>query len=424
MKIEANSALEGTNEDLIYRVEFDKEHSSALTYQFSIGGDATFGLDYQTGGNVDLTNGVINNGNGSITVPAGIQSFEAYVPVIDDNIIEPTEIASIQIGNSQGIGQIYDNDSFLARPKPEPEPTPEPNLELTDNQEGITVKGPQGTGLWIQLEVEEARDIWQNNFILTNSKGKALGTLGSTPEPHRYPKKGFKGGKHIYLEAGSSIYFNQQSNNLKIQKSPLLQLNKTETGSFVIAMEDGRSGSADFNDLVVSASIISTPESSNAVRTASAQVKTFHGLLDLNWLNSEQTLTLTTLKNTDPNNQVGLVKVDGNRSQGYTVDGISPTNSDAFRQALRDNIINPSHKTQEDWHITQSWTVAPKHAGFYAPVLITDDDLVFSFGRRTGADGQQHLKVLGENVFGFEDDLAGKRSDWHYDDVLVAVTLS
>ena len=58
-----------------------------------------------------ITNGVINNHDGSITVPKGVHTFEAHVPVVDDSIIETTEIASIQIGRHQGIGQIIDNDS-------------------------------------------------------------------------------------------------------------------------------------------------------------------------------------------------------------------------------------------------------------------------------------------------------------------------
>jgi hypothetical protein len=46
------------------------------------------------------------------------------VPVVDDNIIESTEIASILIGRHQGIGQIFDNDSFTT--------TDNPTLDIND----------------------------------------------------------------------------------------------------------------------------------------------------------------------------------------------------------------------------------------------------------------------------------------------------
>ena len=45
-------------------------------------------------------------------------------------------------------------------------------------------------------------------------------------------------------------------------------------------------------------------------------------------------------------------------------------------------------------------------AGLYAAVLINPNGEVFTFGSSTGSDGRQHVKVLGDNTFGFEDLLA------------------
>jgi len=298
----------------------------------------------------------------------------------------------------------------------------EATLEVSDDNQGLIVNGPTGSGLWINLEVKEARDTWQNNFILVNSKGKALGTLGSTPEPHRYPAKGFRGSKHIYFEAGETLYFQQQSNNKKRLKDPQIKLTQSNPDAMVIALEDGRAGTGDFNDLIVHATVITQPEQLETVRTAEQQNKTFRGLLDLRWMGKKQRITLTTLKNTDANNRIGLVPVDNKNEKEFTVAGIAPSKPEAFHQALRDNLINPESRNQDDWHISQTYTLSPDQAGLYAPVLITDDDLIFTYGRNSAADGKQHLKVLGENVFGFEDDLAGKRCDWHYDDVIVTTS--
>ena len=49
--------------------------------------------DYLNGTNVTLSNDVKNNNDGTVTVPAGIKSFTASVPVIDDTHIEETETA-------------------------------------------------------------------------------------------------------------------------------------------------------------------------------------------------------------------------------------------------------------------------------------------------------------------------------------------
>ena len=428
---------------MIYRVDFNQQHQTSLKYQFSIGGDASFGLDYLTGQEILITNGVINNGDGSITVPAGVQSFEAHVPVVDDNIIESTEIASILIGRHQGIGQIFDNDSFTTTDKPtleindkptpsdkptldindKPTPSDKPTLEISDDNQGLQVNGLSGTGLWIQLNVQEGRDEWQNNLILINSKGKAIGTLGSTPQTHRHPTA-VLGNKHLYLEAGETLHFQQQSNNFRRLQTPLLKLSETGSDAIVIALEDGRTGSSDFNDLVIQAKAIKRPKDLKAVETAGKQINPFDGVLNLNWLETDQQLTLETLKNTDPDNRIGLVPVGGNRGSGYTIDGVGTNTPKAFRRALRDNLINPDQQTLKGRSISQSWNLSSDEAGLYAPVLITDDNLTFGFGKNTGADGAQHLKVLGENVFGFEDDLARQGSDWHYDDVIVAATLA
>ena len=141
-------------------------------------------------------------------------------------------------------------------------------------------------------------------------------------------------------------------------------------------------------------------------------------------METDQQLILDTLKNTDPDNRIGLVQLTRQQASEFTVNGIGINRPKAFRQALRDNLIEPDQQILDGDKIKQRWHLSANEAGFYAPVLITDDNLVFSFGRTTAVDGEQHLKVLGENIFGFEDDLAGKGTDWHYDDVVVAATLA
>ena len=68
------------------------------------------------------------------------------------------------------------------------------------------------------------------------------------------------------------------------------------------------------------------------------------------------------------------------------------------------------------------WTLSSEDAGLYAPVLITEDDNLLTFGDATAADNLQHLKVFGDNFFGFEDELAGDNPDWDYNDYRVKFT--
>ena len=66
--------------------------------------------DYLDGiSNVGLTDNVTNNGDGTITVPAGVKTFSAFIPVQPDDIVEPAEITILQVGDQQGQAYIFDN---------------------------------------------------------------------------------------------------------------------------------------------------------------------------------------------------------------------------------------------------------------------------------------------------------------------------
>ena len=54
-----------------------------------------------------------------------------------------------------------------------------------------------------------------------------------------------------------------------------------------------------------------------------------------------------------------------------------------------------------------------------------EDDQVMTFGRRFGSTSDQRLKVLGENVVGFELSAKnnGPNQEWQYDDVIVEASL-
>jgi len=163
------------------------------------------------------------------------------------------------------------------------------------------------------------------------------------------------------------------------------------------------------------------------VEMAGIQRRTHDGLFDLSDLGQETTLTLTTLNNTAGDVLIGLVPVSGSQGAGFSVDGKDPRDGQRFEKAIRDNLIDPEQDSEETSGktITASWSLGADDAGLYAPVLITEDDDVMTFGRRFGSTSDQRLKVLGENVVGFELSAKDNRSDqeWHYDDVIVEALL-
>ena len=447
--IQTNAVLEGDGNDLIYKVKLDRKPKKKLQFAFNIGGDATFDLDYETGKKVTLTNGVKNKKPGSITIPAGVKSFKAKVPVIDDNLIEETETASIHFGRISGVGQIFDNDSLRINgnnpgsggsSESEGPQTTNPGsgdvdvlstkatLSLTSNGNGLEVKGDKSSSLWLELDVLYANDSMQNSLVIVNRNGDGLGTLGSTPKPLQNVGSSFRGSKHLLLNAGDEIYFRQASDNEPINEFPLFELERLDGKGFQLSLEDNRpDGGKDFNDLVVSIQPIQKPKDQELVEMAGIQRRTHDGLFDLSDLGKETTLTLTTLNNTGGDVLIGLVPVTGSQGAGFSVDGKDPRDGQRFEKAIRDNLIDPEQDSEETSGktITASWSLDADDAGLYAPVLITEDDDVMTFGRRFGSTSDQRLKVLGDNVVGFELSAKDNRSDqeWHYDDVIVEAIL-
>ena len=55
--------------------------------------------------------------------------------------------------------------------------------------------------------------------------------------------------------------------------------------------------------------------------------------------------------------------------------------------------------------------------------MITEIGEVFTFGASTASDGRQHVKLLGDNIFGFEDLLASQGSDWDFNDTIIKVSV-
>ncbi|MFM6915329.1 MAG: invasin domain 3-containing protein, partial [Aquirufa sp.] len=81
-------------------------------YTFSTSGSATKGADYSA--NYTFSNGVVNNGDGTITVPAGVSSFTVTISTIDDSLVESIENVLITVGSKTGLGSIADNDAPTA----------------------------------------------------------------------------------------------------------------------------------------------------------------------------------------------------------------------------------------------------------------------------------------------------------------------
>ena len=93
----SNSVTEGQN--LIFNVALTSAPAvgNPQVLTLTSAGTATSSGDYTT--TYTFSNGVINNGDGTITVPAGVTSFSVTVSTIDDVALEVTETLILNIGS-------------------------------------------------------------------------------------------------------------------------------------------------------------------------------------------------------------------------------------------------------------------------------------------------------------------------------------
>ena len=99
------AVTEGTA--LVYNVTLSNASSNATTHSFVLGGGTADGTDH---GAPTFSNGVVLNGDGTISVPAGVTAFTVSVPTTADGVDEPNETLELTVGGAKGTGIIIDND--------------------------------------------------------------------------------------------------------------------------------------------------------------------------------------------------------------------------------------------------------------------------------------------------------------------------
>jgi hypothetical protein len=304
-----------------------------------------------------------------------------------------------------------------------------PTLELSDDKLGLVVAGVAGTGLWLNIAALSAAASWQNGLELRTTAGDFLGAVGATPH------SGNLGSKQIYLEAGKELRFSQNSGNTSLNANPFLTLTPDDDGDgFRLRLDDAAGPDRDYNDLDLRITSSLAATNIDAISMARLQKGSADAIIDLTTIPTDRPTTLRISILTDCGfiNQFGLVNIEkvaldpitGVASYQVAKTARAAANTDDFRKDIRDNLINPwgsaifaggQKATSIDWNLTTA------DAGLYAPVLINPNGQVFTFGV-TASDGRQHVKILGDNTFGFEDLLASQGSDWDFNDLKVQIS--
>lgn len=61
-------------------------------------------------GSASFSSGVVNNNDGTLTIPAGVVTFSAVVPTTEDSSVESDETFVLSVGSASGTGTINDDD--------------------------------------------------------------------------------------------------------------------------------------------------------------------------------------------------------------------------------------------------------------------------------------------------------------------------
>jgi hypothetical protein len=297
-----------------------------------------------------------------------------------------------------------------------------PSLETTDDGRSVTVIGREGDGLWVELSVVGADAAWQNSLSILRNAGssgtpEAVGALGSTPIAGEV---GLLGGKrYVFMESGDVLGFVQSTGQLDPDIDPALEVSG-EDPQISLGLDDGGGGGGsdqDFNDLrlnIRSVDFEPTPD----YLISLPQVDARAGLLDLTRF-GESGIRLNILSNSGQLNSLRFVEVDRDPITGaLSVDGVAATAGQSFLDAVADNLTDFSFTFGgEGTNASTFWD--PDQAGLYAPVLTTANGDLLTFGAFGASDGETHLKVLGQNSFGFEDLLANQGTDWDFNDFIL-----
>ena len=128
-------------------------------------------------------------------------------------------------------------------------------------------------------------------------------------------------------------------------------------------------------------------------------------------------------------NTVHFVRMDQNpaNTEQLQVGGVAYGNTDAFRAAMAQHWEFSSTQGNSTGTSSAVWTVTGGD-GYYAPVLVNPFGNVFTIDATTSLtanpDGTTHVRVFGQNTFGFEDmNAAAPGVDFDYNDMIVKLSL-
>lgn len=222
----------------------------------------------------------------------------------------------------------------------------------------------------------------------------------------------FSGDQAVYLPVGQQIHFAIQTGNGVVQQLPNAILSGTDMLGIQVTGNNGNLGltAAIDNTLSADASLAATQRQTNEALT---------------YLTQGATVDVSVAGSAYNNNTLHFVRIDVDHATGdWSVGGVAYGNTDAFRSAVMANWDQGFSASggRGTFNSDQDWTVSGG-TGYYAPVLTTESGNTFVIGN-ANVDGLNHVRLYGQNTFGFEDLAASQNSDFDYNDLVMKISMT
>jgi hypothetical protein len=274
---------------------------------------------------------------------------------------------------------------------------------------------PNGT-LIVYAADAQGHMLARDGHTLTGSLDEAaLGRIGSVASDN-HSTVFFSGEQHIYLQAGQQLRFAVVSGDGSIDTHPSVNVTGSG-GSLSINVSDA------FGAMNLVAKVNNALDHSDVL--GNSQRTSDHPWV---YLKQGDQVGVDLGWSADNTNALHFVRVDVNPTDPtkWKVGGVDYGNTDAFRTAVQNNWEFTSTQGHSTGTSAATWTVKGAD-GFYAPVLVNQQGEIFiidqSATNTANADGHQHIRNFGQNVFGFEDVSARAGSDFDYNDMVMHLWL-
>ena len=213
------------------------------------------------------------------------------------------------------------------------------------------------------------------------------------------------------LEAGlptANVFFSPNAaNGDGLDHSRITQL---EENTFLVEWEDLLGGGdRDFDDLDFIFELVESESPTGSNLQGARQQE----IIDLRAIEGQVEVNFVEFKRSSLNNVGGLYAIDdvlGTVTNPVTGENISPGETDYEQAALAASIIEFNSDTS---------SVLLDGGRIYAPYLVAPEEGIFFPFLEANEDGLDHLRLLGDNQFGFEDTFGG--GDGDFDDFVFFV---